>query len=476
MIITVDRQGYKQTTAVRCDSDGDHLSRAAAQSLDWNGPNTRCFWGRLMVDADAQRTIHKIGNSGGTQLEIYAFGSTGTRILLQQTGIGAEAVVGSDLEVGRWYYHSVVRRSNTSLTSYINGVEDAQCTVSIAGRDPVNFMRMSDISTSSANMAFCLYRDWEVALTPAELMEEMRSYWPVRRQGLWSFTPIEQHWFLRDINGRFNGWTANGTLDTETGIHIRDKRRRYYIPLGTEPTPIAQTFQVKIECGTKLAVSPVVNTEAPGYAVNDHTPTVEATGAVVRTRQAYVESFTKITQPHGVDIESGTKLTQGRISHLEAGGTVTNTRTARYEAAGVVAFQRIVRIEARSFISGSVANLVTATIESLGRTTQTVTGYLESFSPISNVRALVVEALQGLRRERLSSFESRGFAFRELEVNIEAKQQPGVVNVFSYLDRELDFQKAYETEGKFCKLLIAGGVGQEMERDVQPRLERDGLF
>jgi Concanavalin A-like lectin/glucanases superfamily/Bacterial Ig domain len=208
--------GGTPTTAVTLDDIGDELRRTTGLPPITNF--TMMGWFRITGDNHTYSTLLGLSHatSNAAYLTMMCCGN-GWRQLSVWNGGGM--VSGSNLTLGTWYHVAMTVEGSGpgQLKVYLNGALD----ITANGNPGIPAERLS-IGNDS-------YRDWmqgeaasvkvyNVALTPAEIAQEMTSYVPLRTADLNSWYPLRTAADAPfDYSGNVGSLTVAGTLATVAG-------------------------------------------------------------------------------------------------------------------------------------------------------------------------------------------------------------------------------------------------------------------
>jgi hypothetical protein len=204
--------------AVRFDANADYL-RLASGIFDYNAGYTVMCWAYPVSNPTAQLTLFSVANNG-SNLDRLRSNSGGTTWSAQSI-IGGTSVttIGSSVSYGAWQHWAMVRRDSSHLDTYLNGVLDATSNQSVSGRAAAAQLDIGNTNAASAyfNGRVFAIKAWNVALTAAEIQEEMRTIRPVRLANLWGWWPGRPGSGERakDYSGNGRNFTEGGTLTDE---------------------------------------------------------------------------------------------------------------------------------------------------------------------------------------------------------------------------------------------------------------------
>lgn len=312
------------------DASTDRLLRTSGV-LDHNSPYTVMCWIRPSSISGAPCIFAvSAGTYSANGEELYISVSLGNRLTLYAVngatdGFGSPN--GSVLSTNTWYHVAIVRESTTSLKSYLNGVYEQTCTVSAASRTASSRMEFGAWSSGN-NDPFSgrmhAIKIWDVALTAAEIAQEMNTVAPRKLANLWGWYPT------RPGSGeRAKDYSGNGRDFTEGGTLTDD-----------DPPPISWGGRIgrRFRAGATTYNQAVAGTLTSAGALTRQTGktlagTLTSAGALVRrTTKVLAGTLTSagalIKQAHkvfGGTLTSSGALTAARVFLKAIGGTLTSS-------------------------------------------------------------------------------------------------------------------------------------------------------
>jgi hypothetical protein len=206
--------------AIRFDAATDRLLRTAGLP-DYNAGYSWLFWVRLVSDLNALGVIASLNDNVGNNIDALGLDTDGTTLQVAAFAAGAgQAANGTSLSIGTWYHVALVRANATTLYVYLNGVLNATASYSVSGRVAPSRMEMGGWNSANYDGADCRVageKFYTVALTQAEIQQEMFVLRPMRTENLYHWCPMlpgttER---LTDYSGNGRDWTAVGTLTDE---------------------------------------------------------------------------------------------------------------------------------------------------------------------------------------------------------------------------------------------------------------------
>lgn len=216
---------------VLINAAGEHYLRTT--DLPSIATFTMMAWVRRTVDlTGAIQSIFYRDNGSDTQFIAHYIADNILELINHAVGD-----TGSTLALNTWT-HVAMTKSGNDYASYVNAVLDQSFTDASA----VTNTRMlvgadSAFSSGTLGVDFAGIKIWDgAALTAAEILSEMHTYWPVRSSGIHIISPLfttatdEQDW-----SGNARAWTVNGTPSDATTfppLTWRHKRGRQSFTAG----------------------------------------------------------------------------------------------------------------------------------------------------------------------------------------------------------------------------------------------------
>lgn len=207
--------------AIRVESaSSEYLSRSSGL-LDHNSPYTIAFW--FYNTSDRYHGIVHIGTPPDWEDSDRVRGGEdwmGRTLNLESAmgGSASGAFSSGGLIATAWNHIAMVRTSSTQLRLYINfTLEVTLATPDVSSRTATASVFLGRNQDDYADGRFFGYKEFQRALTLAELTREARQCTPVTAGKAWPFLSGSSR--LLDIGGA-NGWTANGTVSDEDNAPI----------------------------------------------------------------------------------------------------------------------------------------------------------------------------------------------------------------------------------------------------------------
>ena len=211
--------------AIRFDAAADRIARTSSP-LDYNSAYTWMAWVRLVSDLNAYGHVFGINrNDAAANYDYIGMDGTGQGLItLVDIGGAYTEQAGTTLSLGTWYHICAVRASTTSLAIYLNGVLDSTNTRNVTGRIAATRMEAGAFGTFDGDRVdarIAAVKIWSVALSAAEIAQEIYRLAPAQFANLWQWSPlIGSASDLADYSGNGRDWTAGGTLTVEDGPPI----------------------------------------------------------------------------------------------------------------------------------------------------------------------------------------------------------------------------------------------------------------
>ena len=204
--------------SVRIDASGDYLRRTTGL-LDFQQPYTVMFWYSLASNTAAGYQGILTISSGGSAYDEFFLDSAGN-FSLECSGNSASAVDGRIPLVDRWYHIALVRRSQTLMEVYVDGVLDITNTANVSARNPATAANLSfgtNAFSEWTNGRFANAKAWQAALSRAEIIAEASEFATVRQANLHAWWPLLPGARTVDWSGNARALTEGGTLTDEAG-------------------------------------------------------------------------------------------------------------------------------------------------------------------------------------------------------------------------------------------------------------------
>lgn len=311
--------------AVRFDANADYL-RLSSGLLDYNSGYTIMCWAYPVSNPAAQITLFSVANNG-SNLDRLRSNSGGTS-WSSQSIVGGTSVntTGASVSYGSWQHWAMVRRDASNLDTYLNGTLDATSNQSVSGRAAAAQLDIGNSNGASTyfNGRVFAIKIWDVALTAAEIAQEMNTVAPRKLANLWGWYPTRPGSGERakDYSGNGRDFTEGGTLTDE------------------DPPPISWGGRIgrRFRAGATTYNQAVAGTLTSAGALTRQTGktlagTLTSAGALVRrTTKVLAGTLTSagalIKQAHkvfGGTLTSSGALTAARVFLKAIGGTLTSS-------------------------------------------------------------------------------------------------------------------------------------------------------
>jgi ribosomal protein S19 len=282
--------------AIRFDASGDSLSRARLA-----GAKTVMAWVYITTDRNDYTVFFGLGSN-----ELIGTGGDGTTLLHYD---GTMERTGSNLSTGTWFHLAYVSNGDAlanGFTVYLNGAADITYTVRSLTSAGTNMYLGNDEYSEWLNGRMAHVKIWNVALTAAEIQQEMYSSRPQRFANLWSWLPMIESGSGRNSEWSSSGntWTANGTLADEDGPPVAWNLTGWQLPFVTSGGAAGQTLlPARIE-STATVYSPTLQPGAvtiqPARIESTaivYEPTVSQTGAAQTLLPELIGSTATVYEP-----------------------------------------------------------------------------------------------------------------------------------------------------------------------------------
>lgn len=206
--------------AIRFDTSGEGLTRTSGQ-LNFNADYTIAGWFRMVTDTNDFTTLIAMFGSGADDYDGLETDADGTslNVISNRTTVHVSAAVAT-LATSTWVYVALTR-SGSTVAGYViteaGSVSTASVTRATGGTVASNRIGQWSDGSELFNGRVAALKAWSVALTQAELLNEMWSIVPRSLTSLWGFWPCFSVAAdrLLDYSGNGRSWTAAGTLSDE---------------------------------------------------------------------------------------------------------------------------------------------------------------------------------------------------------------------------------------------------------------------
>lgn len=205
--------------AVRFDSATTDALRVSSGILDYNAAYTIMAWVYPVSNPAADMQPFSIA-VGGSNLDQLRTGSAATSWSVRSL-VGGTAVASGTATVSyaTWQHLAMVRTDASNLYLYKDGVQSTASTQAVGARSAAIQLDIGNgrAGTTPLNGRVYAIKAWTVALSTAEILQEMRSVRPVRLANLWGWWPARPGATerLKDYSGNGRSFTEVGTLTDE---------------------------------------------------------------------------------------------------------------------------------------------------------------------------------------------------------------------------------------------------------------------
>lgn len=198
----------------------NYLSRSS-DLLDYNSAYTIALWVRPETVSGADNII-VLSHLTSTAYDSLSM-SGGVLGIAGANGSFPAGTTGSTLSAGVYRHVALVRVASNDLRLYLDGTLDATHTTNIAGRTALQRMLLGVWQSAGLGASdpydgrYAYGKAWSVALSAAEIQQEMRSIRPRKLASLYGFWPLRPGATerVKDYSGNGRDWTANGTVTDE---------------------------------------------------------------------------------------------------------------------------------------------------------------------------------------------------------------------------------------------------------------------
>lgn len=224
--------------AVRLDNTSDSLKRTANLPSIGVGA-TAMAWFYRAVDRDAIENCIAFEDSGGAYDQIYMHGVAEAI----EAWVGGGTSTGISWSTGTWKHIAMTHNGAGEWDFFVDGVEViSNLADTLSDFSVIWFGNDRDSELFNGRVAFA--RVWDIALTPEQVADEMRTAQPRNAVASLNFYwPLINHSNAIDYGPNARDPTVGGTLATEDGPPIAWRHagmRRYYKPAaagGTKAPP-----------------------------------------------------------------------------------------------------------------------------------------------------------------------------------------------------------------------------------------------
>lgn len=212
--------------ALRCTRASSQYVSKTTGMLDFSTTYSVMMWVKLETDVNDFIDLMDITASGSNTYDHVGTTNDGTTLSFEiATGGTPGSGTGTSLTVGTWYHVAMVADSATTTKVYLNGVEDIAVTHDTrSGRSANDRQSYNNIvifgAANSGNTSIAAIKEYSAALTPAEIVQEMRSIAPRRLANLNAWYPMIDSTLantIKDFSGNARDLTGTNTPTTSDG-------------------------------------------------------------------------------------------------------------------------------------------------------------------------------------------------------------------------------------------------------------------
>lgn len=218
-------QGWAAFQGFASSGNTEYLNRDGATAINSMSAYTRMMWVYIDTDRNDYSDLffsHASGSANNHDYdEAYLDADGMTLASSSDNGTTFQAVTGTTLSTGTWYHIAIVRNSASDMRVYLNGVQDSQITLNMAGRPTTDqnaiFSGYPGFSQNAVAGRWMAYKDWTTNLSPSEIATEMTCITPIKTASLWSYLLANQGTtaaHAQDQSGNARHYTVNGASPT----------------------------------------------------------------------------------------------------------------------------------------------------------------------------------------------------------------------------------------------------------------------
>lgn len=204
--------------SVRIDGSTKYLRRTTGL-IDFQSPYTVAFWYNPASNTGSGYQAILTISSGGSAYDEF-FLDSGGAFSLECSGNSATTVDGRVPIIDRWYHIALVRRSQTLMEVYVDGVLDITNTANVSARNPATAANLSFGTNAFSEWSdgrFTNAKAWQIALSRAEIITERTEFAPVRQANTHAWWPMLPGARSVDWSGNARSLTEGGALTDEAG-------------------------------------------------------------------------------------------------------------------------------------------------------------------------------------------------------------------------------------------------------------------
>jgi hypothetical protein len=205
--------------AVRFDSATTDAMRLSSGLLDYNAAYTIMAWVYPVSNPSADMQPFSIAVDG-SNLDQMRTGSGATSWSVRSIVGGSAVATGTtSVDYTTWQHLAMVRTDSSNVYLWKDGNQSTASNQAAGGRSAATQLDVGNGRGGTTPMNGRMYavKAWTVALSAAEIAQEMRSVRPVRLANLWGWWPTRPGASerLKDYSGQGRSFTEIGTLSDE---------------------------------------------------------------------------------------------------------------------------------------------------------------------------------------------------------------------------------------------------------------------
>jgi Concanavalin A-like lectin/glucanases superfamily len=208
--------------AARTATSSDFYRRTT-NLIDYTLPYTVMMWVNFQVNTGGDQTAHSINSGNFNSFDLFgAKSNMATRFAVRSNSGSLNDLSGTVLSLNTWYHLTMRRNAVSDADLLLNGIVDLSSLQSTTVRDPLAAQDMGiQVTAAPANFKFAAVKEFNVALTDAQIKAEIWQYLPkIADSRLQNWCPVTPGATERSASLRGVDWNQNGTITDESGPPI----------------------------------------------------------------------------------------------------------------------------------------------------------------------------------------------------------------------------------------------------------------